>query len=195
MLQEPLFTKWQNCFGDENSVTSVSHLHREIHDGSAYKVNFTSSATTSGDIKYLQINGASGYKGHLKEFSAHVSDGFLDIKFIQCSSDSTHTTGSAAVTPYNKNRVSSNTANLGFFSDPADVSSTGSSNVVIDRFQIGGTGGSAVFPTPSQALNQEDEWIIGNSTYILEISCATTSATFYLNGSLIFYEEASTSVV
>lgn len=170
------------------------HVDGKIRDGIYYKLIFTSSATTSGDVKYLQINGASGVEGHLDAFRTHVSDGFVDIKFIACSTSSTHTTGSASVSSYNKNRTSTNTASLTFFSDPTDVDSTASDNIVLDRFQAGGTGGSATVPAAEGELGQEDKWLIGNSTYIIEITCLTTALSFYLNGSLLFYEKISTSI-
>jgi len=189
MLQQPAFDVLLGMKDPTgSSVKTITHLHSKIHSGKAFKACFTSSATTDGAVVYLQINGSSDVDAHLKEFNVHTSEGFLDIKFIECSTSSTHTTGSASVSVYDKNRTTKNSANITFFSDPTDVNSTASNNIVIDRFQVGGTAGSSLTPTGSQINVSQDEWVIGNSTYIIEITCQTTAASFYLNGCLIFYE-------
>ncbi len=61
---------------------------------------------------------------------------------------------------------------------------------MIDRFQVGGTGGSSLQSASNEVAEQQDEWIIGNSTYIIEMTCQTTAASFYLNGCLTYYEES-----
>jgi hypothetical protein len=184
-----VITSMQDATG--SSIKQIDHLHAETHLGKAYKAIIYSTNSVNSTTLYLQINGASGYEGHIKSFHAKVSEGLIDVKFFEASS--TMTTGSSAVSTPNKNRTSTNTANLTFFSDPTDANST--DGTVIDKFFVGSTSGTNTQTAPQAQLQQQDEWVIGNSTYILQIDVSTTAASVRVWGAAVFYEESNTSIL
>ena len=171
-----------------NSLTSITHLHREIHEGNAYKIALLSSTYVNAEVVYIQMNTSTSYYIHAKQIITNITNGNITTKLYEAPS--TMTTGSAALTAQNKHRGSTNVTSMDIFSDPTTVESTDGN--IIDQFVVGGTsGGGPQGLAGNGSVSQEDEWLLDlDSTYVFELTISTTGAPIVSSG-IVWYEESA----
>ena len=173
----------------DNSLAVSDIEHRALHNEDAFKLTLCSSATTNNTVFYVQVNGPENTSMLITNFDVYLSDGFADLRLIKISTSSTHVNGDNELIPYNKNNGSTNLSDAKFYDNPTLVNSTASGNYIADRFQLGSIGASSPIYSIGSAISlNEEAFLIGNSTYIIQIDITTTAASCWFTGRLSFFQ-------
>lgn len=141
--------------------------HSEIHYGQMFTTSQqNASLASSGTLLFEIITPDSGYV-HLKEMFL-LSEGKAQVELIEAP---TITTGTTPLTALNRNRTSSNTADVVVKSNPTAISA----GTELENFIIGAEG------TPSISLpgnfNMDSEWVLKQSTtYLFRVTNLEASA-------------------
>lgn len=171
-----------------NTMQTIDYPHHEIHGGSAYEV---SDIVTLGDgalreilivtpdttkWAHMTISAATALKGQV-EFFENVYDRYV---------------AGNALTPYNRNRNSSNTSGLLVCHTPADNSSSSSGETVEVRLgaRAWGATGQGSNPGFGGGTRGTSEWMLKqNTSYLLRVT--SQAATNVCSIELDWYEHTN----
>ena len=173
----------ENVTGGHKSINTD---HALIHAGRAFSFSKKFSIAAAG-ISYVQIKTPASKYVHLKPIKVSSDGPKIDVAFIEAP---TVTDGTNAVALVNRNRPMASAYTFGTlaYDNPTSVSS----GTIIEADYIGGgSGGTPVAATIGGALNNDNEFVLKQSTsYLLKItnSGASTAA---VQANFFGYEEDS----
>jgi len=157
--------------------TVIDYAHHEIHSGNHYTAYlYEADVDAASTLTVLMRTPATGEIHLVGLVKSSLGGGFTWQEGANC-------TGGAAITAYNNNRQSANTATLTLLSDPT-VTSAGT---ILIETDVGATGNPTTAAGGDFAARQE--WILAQSTeYVLQYTSATANAKVTLI--LEWYEES-----
>ena len=142
------------------AVGTIEQEHLQIHKGNGYQLSGEIAALGTTDSAYFLIDPVSPI--HWRDYRIFADDAPLDIELFE---NPTTTVNGTALTPLNRNRLSSNTATAAVYSGPT-VTDDGD-RLYISRIVGTGTGAN----TTGEVEGLPVEWIIdGGNTYLLKIT-------------------------
>jgi hypothetical protein len=154
------------------SVVTIGYTHHEIHDGNTYAFRAkVTNLADNGEYK-TRIVIPAGMTFHLKEIDPWIDNAHGEIELIEGPTAS----GGAAVTVYNRNRVSTATSGI-----TVAQSATSTGGIIPDVITFGG-GGANVASKAGGYNTLGMEWILNSSTvYVMNMkNLSGASATISL---------------
>ena len=150
------------------SVRTIEQEHAEIHSGNGYQLSGRLTSLAAGASAYILIDPASPV--HWRHYRFTADGGPFDVELYE---NPTVTTPGAALTPVNRNRISSNTSGAAI-TVPAAVDVTDDGDLLdITEALTTGTG----VRSAGELEGLPAEWIIdGGNTYVLKITNNDNSA-------------------
>lgn len=182
MLQEKLVNNFEGTFEHLTGfLAQIESDHAYIHDGKAFTAIIdTGSISAAYDIAFKTPTVASGKYVHWRPIGIQTSADY--VKFTLYEGDTF--SGGTAVTPINRNRLSSKTSQMQSFVKNATATPTGT---IIQIGGIGTTGNPTALYGGGSAASQELV-LKQNTNYVLTIvPSGTTTCTL----ELFWYEEGA----
>ncbi len=171
-----------------NAYKTIEIEHAEIHSGNGYIVFKSTTILGASSWIDIQINCNSTTKYiHLKNIDANNSAGLCQVlMFAMVSSTaSTWANSTTALTVFNKNKNSSNSAAVTFGYQPSLITST--CYTVIDETYSGSTGTASGGRAVGISANEEETLLRLGSTYVARL--LNLGPAGYATLRLFFYED------
>lgn len=166
-------------------MTVISSDHNYIHDGIGFSVNHLELALASAASAYLGFTTPpSGEKYiHWRPTGVSSTESGVVVKVFEGDSF----TGGTDITPFNRNRLSSNTSDMQSFKKGVTSTPTG---VLVGLASVG-SGGNAVSSSGGGSSGAENEIVLKqNTNYVIELeNIGAVSTDVSLN--LFWYEETA----
>ena len=170
-----------NQYTNRMKVDSIDFAHSKVHAGDFYTVSKISNAVASSGTLEIFIITGSTYELHMNfNTSAGGDSEFYLFEGTTVSANGT------ALTPYNNNRVSSNTAEASFYHTPTI---TGDGTQLYVDFVPGGSGVFGAGGTAGGPIRSGTEVILKQSTNYLVRVTNTSGGAIDLSMGLGFYED------
>ena len=173
------------------SHRTIDHEHSEIHSGKYYTAKINTSALGASSWVDMEIITPSTATAVVHLYVECVNSGGLaEIVIADLSTSSTYTHGATAVNRINRNRLSSNTANMTVFTagtNGAFLTSTMTSTqaTLLDNYYLGSTGSVISAGSYARGRNKDELVLAGASTYVVRLwnrnaaGAATLAAYWY----------------
>lgn len=166
------WTQWLNAIDDvDQAKIGISLVHHEIHEGCHFTVAVVDTDVDIAGPKYVRITAPDTTKRI--HFEAMVSaDGAALVEFYE---DPTLNAAGAALTEYNNDRNSANTATATMFED-STTQAPNNDGTLLFAFRVGGTGVGQT--RISGELSTRQEWILQQAkSYLTKVTVDADNTT------------------
>jgi len=148
-----------------NAIITIESEHAHIHEGEGFQISGEAAAIGAGASAYFLIDPILPV--HWRDYRFIADGAPVDIELFE---NPTVTDNGTAITSYNRNRLSSHTAQVVVYSGPT-VTDDGT-RLYITRIVGTGTGANAKGEVEGLPL----EWVVDNgNTYLMKLTNNDTS--------------------